>query len=239
VCSRKEGARLIEASRVRVSGRVVRTASFRIDPAKDRVTVDGRRVGDETERLVLALNKPRGYVTTRTDPGGRPTVYALLGDVGRWVFPVGRLDRDSAGLLLFTNDHRLGHRLTDPAHATPKRYHVLVEGLPSSEVLGLLRSGLDIGDETFTRPAGVVVLGASRHGRTWLEVTLIEGRNRQVRRMCAVVGHDVVELVRVGVAGLDLGDLAVGEWRRLGPPEVARLSSGGGPARERPLQKST
>jgi pseudouridine synthase len=223
VCSRKEAERWIEDGRVRVDGRLVRAPARRIDPRRHRVTVDGRGVGDDTERVVLALNKPAGTITTRDDPGGRPTVYDLLGDVGRWVFPVGRLDRDTTGLLILTNDHRLGQRLTDPDAHVPKTYHVLVEGTPVAEALTALRDGVPLGDGTLTRPADVRVLGGARASRTWLEIVLREGKNRQVRRMCAQVGHDVVALTRVAVGGLRLGELAPGEWRHLTPAEIQRL----------------
>jgi 23S rRNA pseudouridine2605 synthase len=223
VCSRKEAEHVIEAGRVRVDGQVVSWPLRRIDPRRQRVTVDGRRVGDDTERIVLMLHKPRGLITTRTDPGGRPTVYDLLGDVGRWVFPVGRLDRDTSGLLLLTNDHRLGQRLTDPAHHVPKTYHVRVKGVPSTEALRVLREGAPLGGGETSRPARVRGLGSRRDG-TWLEIVLTEGKNRQVRRMCAGIGHDVLDLVRVRVGRLGLGDLAPGRWRRLDAEDIARLT---------------
>jgi 23S rRNA pseudouridine2605 synthase len=223
VCSRSEAARVIEAGRVRVDQRVVRSPTLRIDPRRHRVSVDGRPVGDETERIVVALHKPTGYITSRVDPGGRPTVYDLLGDLGRWVFPVGRLDRDTSGLLVLTNDHRLGERLTSPAHHVPKTYHVRLLGLLDHEALRALRAGLPLEDGALTRPARVRPLGAVRGGSTWLEIVLTEGKNRQVRRMCAAVGHDVQELVRVKVGGLSLGDLPSGEWRRLERAEVQSL----------------
>jgi 23S rRNA pseudouridine2605 synthase len=225
VCSRAEAARWIEAGRVRVGGQVVRGPARRIDPRRDQVEVDGRRVGDQTERIAIVLHKPTGYITSRTDPGGRRTVYDLLGDVGRWVFPVGRLDRDTSGLLVLTNDHRLGQTLTDPDAHVPKRYHVRVRGVPSSEALRALREGVPLGDGTFSRPARVKTLGTAQDGSTWLEVVLTEGKNRQVRRMCAAVGHDVEALARVAVGGLELGSLPPGEWRRLEPEEVRRLSA--------------
>jgi pseudouridine synthase len=219
---------------VRVNDAVERTPSRWIDPARDRVAVDGRRVGDETPRVVLAFHKPKGVVTTRADPAGRPTVYDALGDVGRWVFPVGRLDRDTSGLLILTNDHRLGERLTSPDHHVPKAYHVRVRGVPDEQALRALREGLALDDGTLTRPAKVRVIGTPRarhgsssgEGSTWLEVVLTEGKNRQVRRMGAAVGHDVLDLARVRVGRLSLGDLAPGEWRVLGPEEVRRLLGG-------------
>jgi 23S rRNA pseudouridine2605 synthase len=223
VCSRKEAARWIEDGRVEVDGHVVRWPARRIDPRRQQVSVDGRRVGDDTERIVLALHKPTGYITSRTDPGGRRTVYDLLGDVGRWVFPVGRLDRDTSGLLLLTNDHRLGQRLTDPEGHVPKRYHARVRGVPGEEALRALRDGVPLGDGTYSRPAVVRPLGVGPRGSSWLEIVLTEGKNRQVRRMCAAVGHDVDRLSRVAVGGLALGELASGEWRRLEPSEIGRL----------------
>ncbi|HEU0093951.1 MAG TPA: pseudouridine synthase [Vicinamibacteria bacterium] len=226
VCSRAEAARWIEAGRVQVDSRVVQFPARRIDPRHQEVRVDGRRVGDDTERIVLVLHKPVGYITSRGDPGGRPTVYDLLDEGGPWVFPVGRLDRDSSGLLLLTNDHRLGQRLTDPEAHVPKRYHARVRGIPAAEALGALREGVPLGDGTVSRPAQVRALGTSQSGSSWLEIVLTEGKNRQVRRMCASVGHDVEELVRVAVGAFELGDLAPGQWRQLSSAEVARLAGG-------------
>ena len=207
---------------MRVNGRGEVRPSRWIDPARDRVTVDGRRVR-EAGPVVLAFHKPAGLVTTRVDPGGRPTVYDALGDVGRWVFPVGRLDRDTSGLLILTNDHRLGQRLTDPASRVPKTYHARVRGVPGAEALRALREGLPLDDGRITRPARVRVIGSSRGG-TWLEIVLTEGKNRQVRRMGAAVGHEVLELVRVRIGRLGLGGLAPGEWRELEPREIALLA---------------
>lgn len=226
VCSRAEAVRWIESGRVEVDGRVTRFPARRIDPRQHEVRVDGRRVGDDTERIVLVLHKPAGYITSRGDPGGRPTVYALLGAGGPWVFPVGRLDRDSSGLLVLTNDHRLGQRLTDPEAHVPKRYHARVRGVPAPEALEALREGVPLGDGTVSRPAEVRALGTAQSGTSWLEIVLTEGKNRQVRRMCANVGHDVEELVRVAVGALALGDLAPGQWRQLSASEVARLAAG-------------
>jgi 23S rRNA pseudouridine2605 synthase len=244
VASRREAERWIAAGRVSVGGVVCRAPRRFIDPRRDRVSVDGRRVADATPRVVIAFHKPVGLVTTRVDPGRRPTVYDALSDVGRWVFPVGRLDRDSSGLLVLTNDHRLGERLTSPDHHVPKTYHARVRGVPEREALRALREGLTLDDGTRTRPARVRELGSlrgasSRLGAgagapsTWLEVVLTEGKNRQVRRMCAAVGHEVLELVRVRVGGLSLGALAPGEWRELSPAEAATLAAREPPARAR------
>jgi 23S rRNA pseudouridine2605 synthase len=206
-----------------VDGRRVLWPQRRIDPRRQRVSVDGAPVGDDTERVVLLFHKPAGYITTRAEPGGRPTIYALLGDVEPWVFPVGRLDKDSAGLLVLTNDHRLGQRLTDPASHVAKTYHARVAGLPDSAALQALRDGVALPDGHLTRPARVRSLGTPRGGSAWLEIVLTEGRNRQVRRMCGAVGHEVQELVRVRIGAVALGELAPGEWRRATPDEVRRL----------------
>ena len=222
VCSRKEAGLWIEAGRVAVNGRVVRWPQRRIDPRLDRVSVDGARVGDDAERVVLALHKPVGFLTSRGDPGGRATIYELLEDVGRWVFPVGRLDRDTSGLLILTNDHRLGQRLSDPEHGVAKTYHAFVEGVPDAAAVQALREGVPLGEGVLSRPAGVRVLGATRAG-TWLEIVLTEGKNRQVRRMCAAVGHEVKELARTAIGTLPVAGLPAGEWRRLGPEEIASL----------------
>jgi 23S rRNA pseudouridine2605 synthase len=225
VCSRREAERRIADGRVRVNGTLERSPTRWIDPVRDRVEMDGRRVGDDTPRVVLAFHKPVGVVTTQADPGGRKTVYDALGDVGRWVFPVGRLDRDTSGLLILTNDHRLGERLTSPDHHVPKTYHARVRGVPDAEALRALREGLPLDDGTLTRPARVRALGTARgeEGSTWLELVLTEGKNRQVRRMCAAVGHEVLELVRVRIGRLEIGDIAPGEWRELSPDEVSAL----------------
>lgn len=237
VCSRREAERWIEDGRVRVGGTIERSPLRRVDLRHDPVVVDGRRVGEgDKERVVIALHKPVGLVTTRVDPGGRPTVYDVLADAVGWVFPVGRLDRDSSGLLILTNDHRLGERLTSPEAHVPKTYHARVRGVPDEEALRALREGLPLDDGTLTRPARVRVIGTPRvrsasgsgdpdspGGSTWLELVLTEGKNRQVRRMGAAVGHEVLELVRVRIGRLVLAGLAPGEWRRLAPGEVREL----------------
>lgn len=228
VCSRKQAQGVVAEGRVSVNGRRETNALRFIDPGLDRVSVDGSRVGDLTAVTVVALNKPKGYITSRTDPAGRPTVYHLLAADPSlpWLFPVGRLDRDTSGLLILTNDHQLGQRLTDPQRHLPKTYHALVRGGPSRQALDALREGLLLGDGFApTRPAGVRDLGRRRGGDAWLEIVLTEGRNRQVRRMCAAVGHDVLELVRVAIGAFAPRDMAAGAFCRLSPAQVLELSS--------------
>ena len=223
VCSRKEAVRRIMAGRVQVDGRTVFSPSLAVDVRRMRLNVDGAPVASDARPVALAFHKPTGYITARCDPVGRPTIYALLSDVGCWVFPAGRLDKETSGLLVLTNDHRLAQRLTDPAHALPKTYHVRVAAVPDEGALRVLREGLPLPGGRPTRPAGVRSLGVTRHGGSWLEVVLREGQYRQVRRMCSAVGHEVQALVRVRVGDLSLEGLAPGEWRRLDPHEVQRL----------------
>jgi 23S rRNA pseudouridine2605 synthase len=227
VCSRREAVRWIRDGRVAVGSRIVVDPTARVRPAHDRIDIDGTRIFTPRERIVVALHKPTGFVTTRVDTRGRPTVYDLLTGLDAWVFPVGRLDRDSSGLLILTNDHSLSANLTDPAHGTPKVYHVRVKGIPSHEALRCLRSGMTLRDGTATRPASARLLGITRDGQGWIEIVLREGKKRQIRRMCAMVGHDVLALTRVGVGELSLGSLAAGAWRRLTGAEVSRLVRGG------------
>jgi 23S rRNA pseudouridine2605 synthase len=222
-CSRKQAEGLIAAGRVAVGGQVVTAANRRVDLALERVALDGKLLRPASGRWVVALHKPVGYVTTRSDPGGRRTVYDLLTGFEHWVFPVGRLDRDSSGLLILTDDHRLGQTLTDPDQHVPKTYHARVRGLLTRTALEILRTGVPLGDGTVSRPARARVLGGDRQGSSWLEIVLTEGRNRQVRRMCAAVGHDVLQLTRVKIGALALGDLPSGAWRRLETGEVRKL----------------
>ncbi|MBN2368941.1 MAG: rRNA pseudouridine synthase [Vicinamibacteria bacterium] len=226
VCSRREAARWIRDARVTVEHRIVVDPATRVHPAYDRIAIDGVPVAAPRDRVVIALHKPAGVVTTRVDARNRPTVYDLLSGLETWVFPVGRLDRDSSGLLILTNDHRLGVNLADPDQGVPKVYHVRVRDVPSQGALRCLQKGMTLQDGTMTRPATVRNLGVARDGQSWIEFVLHEGKNRQIRRMCAMVGHDVLALTRVSVAGLSLGFLAQGAWRRLTRDEIRRLMRG-------------
>ncbi|HXF97213.1 MAG TPA: pseudouridine synthase [Gaiellaceae bacterium] len=228
VASRRRADELIRAGRVRVNGR---PGELRTDVGPhDVVEVDGRRVRPQPLAYVL-LHKPAGVVTTASDPQGRPTVVELVRHPAR-VVPVGRLDADTTGALLLTNDGRLAHRLAHPRYGVPKVYEAEVEGAPGPEALRALREGVEL-EEGRTAPARVRVLGRGR-GTTLLELVLHEGRKRQVRRMCAAVGHPVRRLHRARYAGLDLQGLAPGEWRELTKEEVAQLREAAGlsPGRE-------
>lgn len=220
VCSRAQARAWIRAGRVRVNGARSLDPDARLDPERDVVTIDGRRLRAQT-RAYWALHKPRGHLTTRSDPDGRPTVYDLLGPIEEWVIPVGRLDLDTSGLLLLTNDTRFADRVTSPASHVPKTYRVEAEPRLGDEALERLRRGVVLKDGP-TRPA-VVKRIADRGPRTVLEITITEGRNRQVRRMVREVGSRVEKLVRISIGPVALGDLAPGAARRLSPAEVRAL----------------
>jgi 23S rRNA pseudouridine2605 synthase len=218
--SRTQACAWIEAGRVRVNGRVVKDPGKWIDPTSDRITLDGEQVRP-VERVHLALHKPKGYVTTRSDPEGRATVYDLLGELPAWIAPVGRLDRDTSGLLLFTNDSDLADRITDPEHHLPKTYVVTTRRELEDEALARLARGIEL-DDGPTRPAQVRRL-APDGKRARIEIVLREGRNRQVRRMLEAVGHKVVALERIAIGPVKLGELAAGKLRPLTRAEVAAL----------------
>jgi len=221
VASRRGADRLIEDRRVTVNGSVVRELGTRVDPRVDTVKIDGKRLpSPPATHVYLMLNKPRGVVTTLSDPEGRPTVRDLLRRVSRRVFPVGRLDFQTEGLLLLTDDGALARELMHPSRGVPKTYRAKVRGAPPPEALARLRRGLRV-DGRMTQPARVTVV---RPGANfWLEVTIAEGRKHQVRRMLETVGHPVVKLRRVSFGPLVLGDLPPGRVRPLSPAEVDRL----------------
>jgi pseudouridine synthase len=224
VASRRGADALIAEGRVTVGGRVAEPGT-RVAPGA-RVEVDGREVA--AERLVhLVLHKPVGYVTTMRDPRGRPTVADLIDEPER-VVPVGRLDAMTSGLLVMTNDGELAQLLAHPRHGVPKTYRVVVRGTPGTAAVRALRRGVDL-DDGRTRPAEVALL-RTRSGGAELQLTIKEGRNRQIRRMCAAVGHPVLELERIAYGPLKIGRLAAGTYRTLTAREVAALreaASGG------------
>lgn len=220
--SRRQCEDLIRAGRVQVNGAVVREMGLKIVPGVDRIELDGREVQPCREPLVYyILNKPRGYITTREDERGRCTVYDLLRGVKVRVFPVGRLDRDSEGLLLFTNDGELAHRLMHPSFRVEKEYRVWVEGAITDEAIRSLESGMSFEGEHY-QPAQVRVV-SRKPAVSELSIVIREGKKRQVRRMCLAVGHPVQRLVRVREGRLSLGNLQPGKLRQLSPAEVAML----------------
>ena len=220
LCSRRQAEEYLRAGRVTVNGAAA-SLGDRADPARDRLELDGAPLPPPPERICLLLNKPRGYVTTLSDERGRPTVAELTADCGQRVYPVGRLDLDSEGLLLLTNDGDLTYRLSHPSHELEKEYHVTVTGalLGCAERLAALR---ELEDGSPIAPARVRVLRRGNDAWT-LSVVIHQGLNRQVRRMCALAGLTVRRLRRTREGPLVLGDLPPGAWRRLTEEEVAAL----------------
>ncbi len=206
---------------MQVNGQVVTELGSKADPLRDRITVDGRRVVVRPELIYLIMHKPTGVVTTMSDPEGRPTVRDLLPKLPTRVYPVGRLDYHSSGLLLFTNDGELALRLTHPRYGVAKRYHVKVKGVPDSAALEKLERGVRL-EEGIAKVESVRVLRSSGT-KTWLEMALCEGRNREIRRLCDAVGHDVEKLKRVAIGPVELGRLEPGESRLLTDKEVRAL----------------
>ncbi len=227
VASRRAAEGLIVAGRVCVDGEIVCDPACDVDE-RNRIEVDGRPLAGPEERVVYALHKPVGVLSTARDTRGRPTVVELLGE-SRRLYPVGRLDADSSGLILLTNDGALADRLTHPRYEVPRTYRVRVAGGPVGErALRALRSGVELEDGP-TAPARVrrLVVGSRAGGGEELELTIHEGRNRQVRRMCEAVGHPVLALRRVAFGPLRLGSLEPGAHRRLGGAELRKLREAG------------
>ena len=226
VASRRLSEDLIRQGRVTVNGAVVTELGSKADLERDDVRVDGRRVRPQRRKRYILLNKPRGYVTTRRDPQGRPTVMDLLKSVREYVYPVGRLDYDSEGLLLLTNDGDLAARLTHPRHEVERVYEARVRGVPDSHALDRLAQGGVI-DDRRTAPARVELL-ESRDGQAIVHVALHEGRQRQVRHMFDAVGHPVIRLRRVRIGPIADENLTTGYWRELTPGEIARVRRAAG-----------
>jgi len=222
VGSRTDARGWIAAGRVKVNGKVTRDPDQWIDMARDRVRLDNKPL-EARQRLYVLLYKPTGYLTTYKDPEGRPTVYDLVADVGTFLSPVGRLDLDSSGLLLMTNDNQLAERITNPDSHVPKTYLVKASAVLTEEQLQQLRDGIELSDGP-TRPARVTRLRDSAR-YTHFEITLTEGRNRQVRRMVEALGARVLKLVRVRIGSIAIGALPIGRWRLLTPAEVAALKN--------------
>jgi 23S rRNA pseudouridine2605 synthase len=221
--SRTQAWSWIREGKVAVDGRVVTEPLTWVDLDRQQVTMAGREL-PKPEHVVLALHKPARIVTTRSDERGRRTVYDLLPADLLWVFPAGRLDADSEGLLIFTNDAKLAERLTDPEQHVPKTYHVTIRGSIRAEAMEILRKGVDLADGR-TQPCRVRVVEADAR-QSILEMILTEGRNRQIRRMMSAVGHKVRRLVRVAIGDFPLGDLPSGEIRVLGVRDICRLTMG-------------
>lgn len=221
VASRREADRWILEGRVSVNNQVVEELGLKVDEDKDVIRVDGRKIQVETRPVYILLYKPAGYLVTLKDPFRRPTVKALLpASLGR-IFPVGRLDLETEGLLVLTNDGELAFRLSHPRYGVKRVYLAKVKGEPNKDALSRMERGVRLEGEK-TAPAKAVLLAPGQKS-SWLRLELREGRKREVREMCRAVGHPVLELRRVEFAGLGLGSLKPGQWRHLEPGEVRRL----------------
>jgi len=224
IASRRASEQLMLEGRVTVNGVTVRELGSKADPAHDDIRVDGRRVKVVQQHRYILLNKPRGYVTTRSDPQRRPTAIDLLHGVRDYIYPVGRLDFDSEGLLLLTNDGDLAARLTHPRHGVARVYEARVLGVPDAHDLDRLARGVTV-DGRPTGPAQVALRPGGRRGddSATLIITIREGRNRQVRKMCDAIGHPVTHLKRVAIGPIRDTKLQVGRWRDLTAAEVTKL----------------
>ena len=220
IASRRKSEELIAAGKVKVNGKTAKIGD-KVDPKRDQVTVDGRKVRKDQEARYIMLHKPRGFISTMSDEMDRKCVAQLVADVGTRVYPVGRLDRDSEGLLLFTNDGEFANNMTHPSKHVSKIHRVTIRPDITDEQVAQMMAGILI-DGKKTLPADVRVL-QKYEDRTVLEVTLCEGRNRQIRKMCEALGLEVARLKRTAIGPVKLGMLQQGKWRDLTPQEVASL----------------
>ena len=234
LASRSEARQLIADGRVHVDGRVITNPLARVVPERLDVRIDGVE-RERHQRITILLHKPRGYVTTRSDPEGRKTVYDLLAGVPGRVVPVGRLDLATSGLLLLTNDTQLANWLTDPKSAVPRVYLVTVRGRIDDAALAELKAGIVDAGEPLA--ASEVTVRKASGRETHLIVTLTEGRNREVRRLFAAVGHEVTRLRRVQFGGIELGELAPGQWRQVDRRELRRAFPAYAPRKREPSPK--
>lgn len=212
LCSRSQSYELIRSGHVTLNGRIVTDPNKEVKQA-DKITAAGAAVAKKQKRYII-LHKPAGYVTTRKDEKARPTVYDILGNIGDWVFPVGRLDKDTEGLLIFTNDTSFGDYMTDPVNKMPRTYRATVEGIICEEVAEKTLKGIDIGRDERSKPIGFKVLKRLTN-ESIVEVTLTEGKNREVRRLCDALGTPVKRLLRIQFGPYRLGDLPEGAWREV------------------------
>ena len=237
VASRRHAEELIAAGEVTVNGEVVRVPGTKADPARDHIKVRGRLINpllEAREKTYVLLNKPRGYLTALSDPEGRPLVSELVPQSLGRLHPVGRLDFNTEGLLILTNDGELTNHVTSARNHVEKVYEVKVKGVPPEEQVGRLRRGVRLEDGVRTAPAEITKVGETKTN-AWFEVTLREGRNQQIRRMFDLIGHSVIKLRRVRIGPITSEGLLIGQWRHLTPAEVKRLK---GPARAKSTKRT-
>ncbi|MGI6751467.1 MAG: pseudouridine synthase [Anaerovoracaceae bacterium] len=222
VASRREADRITAAGRVRINGTIIREMGYDVQP-EDMVEIDGRRISISGKKVYIMLNKPKGYITTVHDEKDRPTVMEFVSDIGERIFPVGRLDADTSGLLIMTNDGELAYRLTHPKHGVYKTYRVRVGGVLSPERLDRLRNGVDLGG--FITSKAMVKLVKQMERSAIIEMKIMEGKNRQVRKMLAAVGNRVLDLERTGIGDIRMGHLMPGHYRKLTQKEIEYLKN--------------
>lgn len=223
VASRRKSEEIILEGKVEVNGEIVTELGFKVDQEKDIVKIEGKILELEEEKIYIMLNKPTGFVTTVSDEFGRDTVIDLISDIEERVYPVGRLDAETSGLLILTNDGDTAYKVTHPKYEMNKKYIAKVKGWPTEQEIYDFRNGLEIEDYV-TSKAKLKVLMTTKVGAT-LEIIIHEGKNRQVRKMCSKIGHPVIELKRVEVGKLKLGDLKEGTWRHLSNSEIDYLKN--------------
>lgn len=221
IASRRKSEAIITAGRVSVDGKIVTGMGLKINPEIQKVMVDNKLVEPENTKIYILLNKPVGYVTTLSDPQGRPIVTDLVQSAEERLFPVGRLDLDTEGALILTNDGQFAQKIQHPSHSVTKTYEALVSGFPSSAVLKTLEKGIDL-DGKKTAPANFSLISKKKHS-SLLKITLHEGRKRQIRRMCAAAGHPVITLKRIAYGSLFLGKLPKGSYRSLTPKDLKKI----------------
>jgi 23S rRNA pseudouridine2605 synthase len=220
--SRTQGAKWVLEGQVRVNGRLVKDPEFPVNPESDRITVAGRE--DRRARLIIMLNKPRGLVTTASDEQSRDTVYQCFEGGGLpWLAPVGRLDKASEGLLLFSNDPHWAARITSPESGPRKTYHVQIDRVPDDALLANLARGAEVEGEMLRAKTATILRSGEKNA--WLEIVLDEGRNRQIRRLLSAFEVSVLRLVRVSIGTLQLGELPKGKWRELTEEEIEALAA--------------
>lgn len=224
VASRREAESIILAGRVKVNKNIITELGTKVDEDNDKVFLDGERILPEKKLYYIMLNKPKGYVTTAKDEFDRKTVLELVSDIDARLYPVGRLDYDSEGLLLLTNDGDFAYRMTHPTQHIPKKYNAIVAGTPDVGHVMKLRSGVEI-DGYITKPAKVEIAD-TRERTTQLNITISEGKNRQIRKMCEAIGFPVMKLTRVSIGNVSLGNLPKGKWRHLSEGELNLLNGG-------------
>jgi len=220
IASRREAEEMILEGRITVNGRIAELG-MKADPNRDHIKVDRKLLTKREPKVYLMFNKPRNVVTTLKDPEGRPTVKDFIEDIRYRVYPVGRLDYDSEGLLLLTNDGDFANAIMHPSKKLTKMYQVKVKGIPEQKEIDRLKKGIHL-EDGLTAPATVKRLKTTENN-SWLEVTIYEGRKRQLRRMFDQIGHSVLKLKRIRIKGIDIGDLKPGRYRYLTPDEVTRI----------------